>query len=59
MSRVVLTGAAAAVPGFGEALSIELGLPVDVRHVDGAPAELDAGRLSVAAGLAIGESMAA
>jgi type IV pilus assembly protein PilM len=59
VSRVVLTGAAATVPGFGEALSIELGLPVDVRHVDGAPADVDAGRLSVAAGLAITESLAA
>ncbi len=59
VSRVVLTGAAASVPGFGEALSTELGMPVDVRSVDGAPAEIDAGRLSVAAGLAIGESMAA
>ncbi len=59
VSRVVLTGAAATVPGFGEALSAELGMPVDVRTVDGAPAEIDAGRLSVAAGLAIGESWAA
>jgi type IV pilus assembly protein PilM len=59
VSRVVLTGAAAAVPGFGEALSAELGMPVDVRTVDGAPADIDAGRLSVAAGLALGESWAA
>jgi type IV pilus assembly protein PilM len=59
VSRVVLTGAAAAVPGFGEALSAELGMPVDVRSVDGAPDDIDAGRLSVAAGLAIGESLAA
>ena len=59
VSRAVLTGAAAAIPGFGEALGTELGMPVDVRHVDGAPAGIDAGRLSVAAGLAIEEALAA
>ncbi len=52
-SRCVLTGAAASVPGFAEALGHELGLPVVVGSVNGAPAELGAERFSVAAGLAV------
>jgi type IV pilus assembly protein PilM len=55
VGRVVLTGAALSIPGFAEALSAELGLPVEAISIDGAPAEIGAGRLTVAAGLAITE----
>jgi type IV pilus assembly protein PilM len=58
VTRAVLTGPGATVPGFAAALSAELGLPVDVRTVDGTPPGLDAGRLTVAAGLAITEAVA-
>jgi type IV pilus assembly protein PilM len=58
VTRTVLTGPATSVPGFAGALSSELGLPVDVRTVDGTPPGLDAGRLTVAAGLAITEALA-
>lgn len=54
-TRCVLTGAGAGVPGFADALGQELGLPVVVGTVDGAPAELGAERFSTAAGLAIEE----
>lgn len=56
-TRCVLTGAGAAVPGFADALGRELGLPVVVGTVDGAPAELGAQRFSIAAGLAIEEAL--
>jgi type IV pilus assembly protein PilM len=56
MSRVVLTGPAIAVPGFAEALGIELGLPVETGHLAGAHGDLEPGRLTVAAGLAIEEA---
>lgn len=52
-TRCVLTGAAVEVPGFADALSGHLGLPVTVGTVAGAPAALGAGRFSVAAGLAV------
>jgi type IV pilus assembly protein PilM len=52
-TRCVLTGAAAAIPGFAEALGHDLGLPVVVGTVDGAPEALGAQRFSVAAGLAV------
>jgi type IV pilus assembly protein PilM len=55
VGRVVLTGAALSIPGFAEALGAELGLPVEGLSVDGAPAEIGAGRLSVAAGLDVTE----
>ena len=55
VERVVLTGGALSVPGFPEALGAELGLPVEALSVSGAPEELGAGRLSVAAGLAVME----
>ena len=54
-TRCVLTGAAAGVPGFAEALSRDLALPVSVGVVAGAPAALGAERFSVAAGLAVEE----
>ncbi|MCW3012634.1 MAG: pilM [Solirubrobacterales bacterium] len=52
-TRCVLTGAAAGIPGFAEALAVDLGLPVTVGTVDGAPEALGAERFSVAAGLAV------
>jgi Tfp pilus assembly PilM family ATPase len=55
VERVVLTGCALSIPGFAEGLGAELGLPVEALTVDGAPAEIGAGRLAVAAGLAITE----
>jgi type IV pilus assembly protein PilM len=55
VERAVLAGPASTIPGFDAALSSELGLPVAIGRVDGAPAGLDAGRLAVAAGLAIEE----
>jgi type IV pilus assembly protein PilM len=56
VERVVLTGGALSVPGFGEALGAELGLPVEALSVNGAPEEIGAGRVAVAAGLAITEA---
>jgi type IV pilus assembly protein PilM len=55
VERVVMTGAALSIPGFADALGAELGLPVEAVTVAGAPEEIGAGRLSVAAGLAIAE----
>ncbi len=52
-TRCVLTGAAAAIPGFAPTLASDLGLPVVVGTVDGAPEALGAQRFSVAAGLAV------
>jgi type IV pilus assembly protein PilM len=55
--RVVLTGPAVAVAGFAPALEAELGLEVQARVVDSSEqlklGPLDAGCLSVAAGLAV------
>jgi type IV pilus assembly protein PilM len=56
VERVVLTGGALSIPGFAEALGAELGLPVEAITVAGAPEAMNAGRLSVAAGLAITEA---
>jgi type IV pilus assembly protein PilM len=58
VSRAVLTGPASAIPGFDVALSSELGMSVTIGAVDGAPRGLSAGRLAVAAGLAIEEAPA-
>ena len=55
VGRVVLTGAALSIPGFAEALSAELGLPVEPLVLGGAPDGIAAGRLTVAAGLAVVE----
>jgi type IV pilus assembly protein PilM len=55
VERAVLAGPASAIPGFDAALASELGLPVTIGHVDGAPSGLEAGRLAVAAGLAVEE----
>jgi len=59
VSRAVLTGPVTAIPGFAAALSAELALPVEEGVVEGAPIGIDAGRLTVAAGLAIEEAPAA
>jgi type IV pilus assembly protein PilM len=56
VSRAVMTGPASAIPGFDTALASELGIPVEVGVVDGAPAGVDAGRATVAAGLALLEA---
>lgn len=56
IGRAVLTGVAASVPGFADALSRELGMPVETRHVsaaDGLEAAIDLGGMTVAAGLAV------
>ena len=58
VTRCVLTGAAATVPGFATTLAEQLGLPVVVGVVDGAPEALGAERFSVAAGLAVEEAAA-
>jgi type IV pilus assembly protein PilM len=58
VSRAVMTGPASAIPGFDIALASELGIPVEQGLVDGAPAGLDAGRVTVAAGLALTEAPA-
>jgi type IV pilus assembly protein PilM len=55
VARAVLTGPASAIPGFDVALASELGLPVTLGRVAGAPTALDAGRTAVAAGLAVEE----
>jgi type IV pilus assembly protein PilM len=56
VQRAVLTGAAATVPGFDDALAAELGLPVESGVVPGAPEGLDSHLLTVAAGLAVEEA---
>jgi type IV pilus assembly protein PilM len=58
VSRAVMTGPASAIPGFDVALASELGIPVEQGLVDGAPAGVDAGRVTVAAGLALTEAPA-
>jgi type IV pilus assembly protein PilM len=58
VSRAVMTGAASAIPGFDVALASELGIPDEQGLVDGAPAGPDAGRVTVAAGLALTEAPA-
>jgi type IV pilus assembly protein PilM len=58
VQRCVLTGPALAVAGFGQALSADLGLPVDAGDLR-VPPGLEAGRLAVAAGLAIEEALVA
>jgi type IV pilus assembly protein PilM len=62
VDQAVLTGAAVAVPGFTEQLGADLGMPVTAglvaeAHPGAVPAK-DAGRLTVAAGLAVEERQA-
>jgi type IV pilus assembly protein PilM len=56
VSRAVMTGPASAIPGFDLALASELGIPVEQGLVDGVAAGPDAGRVTVAAGLALTEA---
>jgi type IV pilus assembly protein PilM len=58
VSRAVMTGPATAIPGFTDALASELGMPVEPGSVDGVPEDVDAGRVTVAAGLALMEAPA-
>jgi type IV pilus assembly protein PilM len=53
VERGVLTGAAVAIPGFVEALSEQLRLPLAPAVVGSTDEEADLGRLTVAAGLAV------
>ncbi len=57
--RAVLAGPAVSIPGFAEQLGQEIGLPLEVGVVaearSGAFGDIDAGRLTVAAGLAVEE----
>jgi type IV pilus assembly protein PilM len=55
VSSAVLTGPAAGIPGFAAALASELGMTVDEGVVDGVPAGLEPGLVTVAAGLAVEE----
>jgi Tfp pilus assembly PilM family ATPase len=59
VERVVLTGAAAELPGFAAALEAELGLIVELRTVPGSRDDAFAGtravHASIAAGLAVEE----
>jgi type IV pilus assembly protein PilM len=55
VAHAVLSGPASVVPGFDLALSSELGMPVSLGAVEGAPAGIDGRRLAVAAGLAVEE----
>jgi type IV pilus assembly protein PilM len=58
VARAVLTGSAVAIPGFAAALGSELGIAVEPAVVDGAPDGIEAGRVTVAAGLAVAEAPA-
>ena len=55
VDRVVVTGAAACVPGFLEALAQELGLPISAGSVASSSHDVDGARFAVAAGLAVSE----
>jgi type IV pilus assembly protein PilM len=56
VERAVLTGPAVAIPGFAEQLSRELRLPVEPAVVGIEADGADAGRLTVAAGLALDDT---
>lgn len=56
VERAVLTGAAGAIPGFADALSAELHMPVTSGVVAGQTGGFDAHLLTVAAGLAVEEA---
>jgi type IV pilus assembly protein PilM len=56
VQRAVLTGAAATVPGFDDALGAELGLPVEATPLTGAPEGIEPHLLTIAAGLAVEEA---
>jgi type IV pilus assembly protein PilM len=56
VERAVLTGPATAIPGFAEALSAQLRMPVETALVAGAAEGVDLGRMTVAAGLAVDDT---
>jgi type IV pilus assembly protein PilM len=56
VERAVLTGPAVAIPGFAEELATQLHLPVESALVATDEDGADAGRLTVAAGLALGDT---
>lgn len=56
-TRCVVTGPAAAIPGFADTLEQGMSVPVSVGIVPGVPDELGGERFSVAAGLAIAEAI--
>jgi type IV pilus assembly protein PilM len=58
VSRAVVTGPAAGIPGFAAALGAELGLRVEVGTVEHAPDAHEPARLTIAAGLAVTEAPA-
>jgi type IV pilus assembly protein PilM len=58
VKRCVLTGPALGIAGFAQALSADLGLPVEAGDLR-VPPGLEVGRLTVAAGLAIEEALVA
>ena len=56
VERALLTGPAVSIPGFTEALATQLSLPVEIAVAaldDSLEGDVDAGRLTVAAGLAV------
>jgi type IV pilus assembly protein PilM len=55
VDRAVLTGPAVAIPGFAAALAEQLNMPVEAAVV-ATESDLDAGRLTVAAGLAVDDT---
>jgi type IV pilus assembly protein PilM len=57
--RCVVTGAGSGIPGFPEALGVELGLEVEAGRFEGEVAGVDARAVTVAAGLALEEARAA
>jgi type IV pilus assembly protein PilM len=56
VQSAVLTGAAAVVPGFADALAVELGMPVRTGIVDGVSGGLELSLVAIAAGLAVEEA---
>ena len=56
VERAVLTGPAVAIPGFAEELATQLHLPVESALVATDEEGADSGRLTVAAGLALGDT---
>lgn len=56
VARAVVTGPATEIPGFATALASELGMPAEDGTVDGSPDGVQAGRITVAAGLALSEA---
>ena len=56
VERALLTGSAVAIPGFADGLAEQLKLPVEIAVVatdESLEGDVDSGRLTVAAGLAV------